>query len=90
MESSEMNKYRPERIGFGTVYTDVLTFDIHIIKDDSMCESQEEMEFTNEEYETLVSWLTSSHENKWLYITKENGDSTQAKGYFSSVEPYDN
>lgn len=90
MESSEMNKYRPERIGFGTVYTDVLTFDIHIIKNDFMCKSQEEMEFTNEEYETLVSWLTSSHENKWLYITKENGDSTQAKGYFSSVEPYDN
>lgn len=90
MEFSEMNKYRPERIGFGTVYTDVLTFDIHIIKDDSMCKSQEEMEFTNEEYETLVSWLTSPHENMWLNITKENGETALAKGYFSSVESYEN
>lgn len=90
MESSEMNKYRPERIGFGTVYTDVLTFDIHIIKNDFMCKSQEEMEFTNEEYETLVSWLTSPHENMWINITKENGETALAKGYFSSVEPYEN
>ena len=90
MESSEMNKYRPERIGFGTVYTDVLTFDIHIIKNDFMCKSQEEMEFTNEEYETLVSWLTSPHENIWINITKENGETALAKGYFSSVEPYEN
>ena len=90
MEFSEMNKYRPERIGFGTVYTDVLTFDIHIIKDDSMCKSQEEMEFTNEEYETLVSWLTSPQDNKWLNITKESGEKILANGYFSSVEPYDN
>ncbi len=90
MESSEMNKYRPERIGFGTIYTDVLTFDIHIIKDDSIFESQSEMEFTNEEYETLVSWLTSPQDNKWLNITKESGEKILAKGYFSSVEPYDN
>lgn len=55
MESSEMNKYRPERIGFGTVYTDVLTFDIHIIKNDFMCKSQEEMEFTNEEWNRITN-----------------------------------
>lgn len=90
METSEMNTYRHERIGFGAVYTDVLTFEIHIIKNPDIKTSQKEMEFTNDEYESLVSWVTSPLKNKRIKITKETGDITIANGYFSSVEPYEN
>ncbi|MBC5688237.1 hypothetical protein H8S37_04745 [Mediterraneibacter sp. NSJ-55] len=90
METSDMNKYRPEENGFGITYSEVLEFEVHIVKNFDEFTSQSEMEFSNTEYEKLVSWLTSPQTNQWMEVTKESGEKTKVKGYFSSVEPYDN
>ena len=90
MESSTMNKYRPETNGFGIKYTESLNFDIYITKDTTLYGGQDEFEFTPDEYENIVAWLTSPNQNKWLKITTENNKECKVKGYFSSVTPYDN
>lgn len=71
MESTTMNKYRPEVTGFGTTYTETLVFEIHITKDYEVNTSQEELELSTEEYEETVSWLTSPQEHRWLKITTQ-------------------
>lgn len=90
MDSATMNTYRNETNGFGIKYTDTLVFDLHIAKNFNEYASQEEMEFTPDEYDTLVKWLSSPQENKWMIITTENNKISKVKGYFSSIEPYDN
>ena len=76
MDSSTMNTYRNETNGFGIKYSDTLVFDIHIAKSFDEYTSQEEMEFTPDEY--------------WMTITTENNKVSKVKGYFSSIQPYDN
>lgn len=90
MESTTMNKYRPEVTGFGTSYTEVLSFEIHITKDYERNTSQDELEFSTEEYERTISWLSSPQEHRWLKITTQQGEIVKVKGYFSSVTPYEN
>ena len=90
MESSTMNKYRPEVIGFGTSYTETLSFEIHITKDYEIYPDQEDLEFSSEEYEKAVSWLSSPQEHKWLKITTQQNEEVKVKGYFSSITPYEN
>lgn len=90
MESTMMNKYRPEVTGFGTSYTEVLSFEIHITKDYERNTSQDELEFSTEEYERTISWLSSPQEHRWLKITTQQGEIVKVKGYFSSVTPYEN
>lgn len=89
MESSEMNKYRPETTGFGTRYSETLVFDIHLMKDDSFYVSQEELEIEQSDYESIASWLSSPQNHMWLEVTKENGEKAKVKGYFSSITPHD-
>ena len=83
MESTTMNKYRPEVTGFGTTYTETLVFEIHITKDYEVNTSQEELELSTEEYEETVSWLTSPQEHRWLKITTQQEEVVKVKGYFS-------
>ena len=90
MDSGTMNQYRTEINGFGIKYSDTLQFNIHIIKDYDENTDQNEMEFTPNEYDSLVAWLSSPQENQWMEITTENNISTKVKGYFSTIEPYDN
>lgn len=90
MESTTMNKYRPEVIGFGTSYTETLSFEIHITKDYEIYPDQEELEFTTAEYEKVVAWLSSPQEHKWLKITTQQNEEVKVKGYFSSIIPYEN
>ena len=90
MDSGSMNQYRTEVNGFGIKYTDTLVFDLHIAKSFDEYTSQEEMEFTPDEYDNLLAWLSSPQENKWMTITTENNKVTKVKGYFSSIQPYDN
>ena len=89
MESSDMNKYRPETTGFGTRYSETLVFDIHLMKDDSFYVSQEELEIEQSDYESIASWLSSPPNHMWLEVTKENGEKAKVKGYFSSITPHD-
>lgn len=90
MELSTMNKYRPEVIGFGTSYTETLSFEIHITKDYEIYPDQVDLEFSSEEYEKTVSWLSSPQEHKWLKITTQQNEEVKVKGYFSSITPYEN
>ena len=90
MDSSEMNRYRPKTNGFGITYTDTLNFDLHIAKAFDDSPSQEEMEFTPDEYDSLVSWLSSPTGNEWIEVTTENNKKVLVCGYFSNIEPYDN
>ncbi len=88
MDSSTMNKYRPETVGLGIKYTEVLTFDIHIGK--NFCNmSQSQFEMTPEEYDEIAAWLSSPQTNMWMNITTHGDKKTKVKGYFSSVVPYD-
>lgn len=90
MDSSTMNTYRNENNGLGIKYTDTLIFDLHIAKSFDEYTSQEEMEFSPDEYDALIAWLSSPQENKWMTITTENNKIEKVKGYFSSIKPYDN
>lgn len=90
MDSGTINQYRTEINGFGIKYSDTLQFNIHIIKDYDENTDQNEMEFTPNEYDSLVAWLSSPQENQWMEITTENNINTKVKGYFSTIEPYDN
>lgn len=90
MDESSMNQYRSETNGFGITYTDTLNFEIHIMKEFDEFTSQNELEFTPSEYDDLVSWLSSPQTHKWLDIITENNVNTKVKGYFSSIEPYEN
>ena len=90
MDESSMNQYRSETNGFGITYTETLNFEIHIMKQFDEFTSQNELEFTPEEYDDLVLWLSSPQTHKWLDITTENNINTKVKGYFSSIEPYEN
>lgn len=86
MEVSNMNRFRKETIGFGITYEDTLEFDIHIIKNFCNCTSQR---FSANEYENLVSNLTSMEKYSLLTITKKDGSTVICRGYFSSVTPFD-
>lgn len=90
MDTGTMNQYRTEVNGFGIKYSNTLQFNVHIIKDYDENTDQNEMEFTPNEYDSLVTWLSSPQENQWMEITTENNISTKVKGYFSTIEPYDN
>lgn len=89
MDVTQMNKYRPEEVGFGTTYSNTLEFDIHIMKDYCNKNTQDTLEFNPTEYDNIVSWLSSPQNHTWMNITTSH--STQkVKGYFSSIEPFDN
>lgn len=90
MDSSSMNKYRSEEIGFGTTYSETLEFDVHIMKDFCNTNIQTPLEFTPEEYDGVVAWLSSPMNNIWLDITTSHNQKQKVKGYFSSIEPFDN
>lgn len=68
MDGGTMNSYRKEINSFGVKYTDTLIFDIHIAKSFDEYTYQNEMEFSPDEYDTLVTWLSSPQENKWMTI----------------------
>lgn len=88
MDTSTMNQYRSETNGFGIRYSETLVLDIHVCKDFCKYDLQSEQAFTREEYDSLVSWLTSPQKNQWMDVTMETGVVQKVKGYFSSVEPY--
>lgn len=90
MDAGEMNQYRPIVNGFGIRYTDTLNFDLHIAKNFDEYTSQDEMEFSSKEYDSLVSWLTSPTSNEWMTVTTESNETFLVCGYFSQIEPYDN
>lgn len=89
MDSSSINQYRSEVNGFGIKYTETLIFDIHIGKNLCNATTQKDLEFTPDEYDDLVSWLSSPLHNKWLDIITNNQKKQKVKGYFSSITPYD-
>ena len=90
MEVSELNPFRNETTGFGMKYTETLTFEIHITKNYEINTSQEELEFTPEEYEIIVSWLSSSNKNSWITVTTQGNETVKLKGYFSTITPNQN
>lgn len=89
LEVSEMNKYKHETFGYGMKYTDVLEFEIHIMKNCKNTKTQSEFKFSNDEYEDIVAWLTSIEEYSLLKISKGTKNNIICKGYFSTVEPFD-
>lgn len=88
MDTGTMNQYRTEINGFGIKYSNVLTFDIHIMKDICNSNLQEDLQFTPDEYDSLVAWLSSPQENQWLDVVTYHNKNQKVKGYFSSIEPY--
>lgn len=72
MDSGSMNQYRIEINGFGIKYSDTLVFDLHIAKNFDEYTSQEEMEFTPDEYDALVAWLSSPQEMERVVHIEQN------------------
>lgn len=89
MDVSEMTQYRSETKGYSMKYTEVLEFDVHLIKDFCDTSNQEELRLLPDEYDEIVSWLTSPQRNKWMTITTLDNRSIKVNGYFSSVKPWD-
>lgn len=88
MDVGTMNQYRTEINGFGIKYSESLIFDIHIMKAICNTNLQSDLQFTPDEYDLLVTWLSSPQENKWMDIVTHQNKKQKVKGYFSSIEPY--
>ena len=88
MDSGTMNQYRTETNGFGIKYSETLVIDIHIIKNICNVNSQDELIFSPDEYDSVLAWLSSPQENKWMDIKTFHNKEQKVKGYFSSITPY--
>lgn len=88
IDSGTMNQYRTETNGFGIKYSETLVFDVHIMKDICNSTSQNDLIFSPDEYDSVLMWLSSPQENKWMDIKTFHNKEQMVKGYFSSIEPY--
>lgn len=74
--AGERTYYRPIANEFGTVYSDILTIKLGLVK----CHSN----FTYEEQIAIETWLTSPLLSRWLYVY-DTDDPTYCVKYFGKV-----
>lgn len=91
MEMGSTNTYRVEANYYGDKWSDVLQFEIHIIKSPCLYSDQTEMRFSKEEIRQITRWLTSPHYPQWIkfeYKVDDNNPVVNYKGWFSNIETW--
>ena len=90
MEMGETNRYRNEANYFYDTWTNVLEFDLHIMKDVCTYANQKDLEISKEEIRDITKWLSSPHLPEWIKFTYDdtNNDVTDYFGWFSNIETF--
>ena len=91
MEMGSTNTYRVEANYYGDKWSDVLSFEIHIIKNPCIYSSQDEMKFSKEEIRQITRWLTSPRYPQWIkfeHLDGDNNDVVNYKGWFNNIETF--
>ena len=91
MEMGSTNTYRIEANYYGDKWSDVLQFEIHLIKDPCLYTSQEDMKFSKEEIRQIARWLTSPRYPQWVKFEYDEEDDNKVKNYkvwFNNIEAW--
>lgn len=93
MEMGETNKYRKRANYYGDKWTSVLSFELHIMKNPCIHESQKKMAFTQNEIRQITRWLTSPHYPLWIEFeyspeSMESRDVKFYEGWFNNIETF--
>lgn len=79
------NMYRTQAVHYGTVFSDVITLPLFIIKYNCDYEDYEVSQF---ELRKLQAWLTSSKLPQPLYMYTTEGQIIEYRGIFTDIAPY--
>lgn len=91
MEQGSTNTYRVEANYYGDRWSDVLQFEIHLMKNPCVYNNQDELKFTKNEIRQITRWLTSPHKPQWIkfeYKEDVDNDVTNYKCWFSNIETW--
>ncbi len=91
METGSTNTYRVEANYYGDKWSDVLQFEIHLMKDPCLHSSQKDMEFSKAEIRQFTRWLTSPHYPQWIHFEYREDDINEVKnykGWFNNIEAW--
>lgn len=91
LEKGDTNRYRKQANHFGTKYSDVLAFTIHIIKDPEYYTLFEDQSFTRSELRTVTSWLTGPQFPSLFHMYDYNDTLEEPIDYFglfTNIESY--
>lgn len=89
VEKGSTTKYRESANHYGARYSDVLTYQITLIKNEEKYFNQRDMKFNRTELRKLTSWLTSNRLPKLLEIEENVGEDEKVDffGIFTKIEP---
>ena len=79
------NMYRSQAVHYGTVYIDVITLPLFIVKFN--CD-YDDTQISLFELRKLQAWLTSSKLPQSLYIVSKEGIMIEYHGIFTEISPY--
>lgn len=90
MEMGSTNTYRVEANYYGDKWSDVLQFEIHLMKNPCVYTDQKDMEITKGEIRQIARWLTSPHKPQWIKFEYEDEDEIvkNYKGWFNNIETW--
>ncbi|MDE7425671.1 MAG: hypothetical protein K2N51_18585 [Lachnospiraceae bacterium] len=77
--------YRSQAIHYGTVYSDVITLPLFIVKFN--CD-YDDSKISMFELRKIQAWLTSSKLPQSLFIVTEEGTMVEYRGIFTEISPY--
>lgn len=89
IEKSNQSSVRNTPNHYSTHYSDVLQLNFFILKNDCLYQTQNEMTLSNDELNSLRSWLESPKQPCELYVqSKTNNTDTYYYGLFTDVQPF--
>lgn len=89
IEKGDITAQRAKPNHFTTTYSDALILNFFILKDDDVCETQEDFKLTGDEINYLRSWLESPRKpTELICLTEEDEFNVHYYGVFTSVQPY--
>lgn len=89
IDKSEITALRAKPNHFGTTYSDVLVLNFLILKDEEVCEIQENYRLDGDEVHYIRSWLESPKKpTELVVISEEDVYNVHYYGTFTSVQPF--
>jgi hypothetical protein len=87
----EPTRYRVATNHLGADYREALTFEIHIVKEESECSNDiDEMEISRDDVRNISKWLTETEHPTWLKFTNTDGkvDDLRYCGVFTDIKGF--
>lgn len=88
---NDTNRFRQEPEVSWSGFDDKLSFELHLVKDDHIYQTQEERILSESEVRTLTRWLTSTDSSRYLTFEYEEHQEEQVRcfyGQFINIEPF--